>query len=349
MKKECEAILKNLTAHDDNLNQYVDQLYKNGEYTENDLNEIFGQLDNDGLVSCMYADNKVYSITLTYEGKHYFESSEEEIERKDPKLFISHSSKDKEYVEEIVELIRKIGLNDSQIFCTSVPGFGIDINEPIIDTLREQFNKHDLYVLFIHSENYYSSPIALNEMGAAWALKTKATSILLPGFNYSQMKGVFGSEKISIKLDEADARILRNGLNELRNELLSFFNIDGNKAIIWENDRDKFINSINRISSIVPKADEPLSEEETRLLKGAYTENGTIISTQTLTGYSIQAGREVIVNNGNNREKAVIEAALRSLMKKDYIEVAGMKNYDTVYVLTGKAYEYCDREWLNNL
>lgn len=44
-----------------------------------------------------------------------------------PKVFISHSSKDKEYVSLIVSLLDDMGLQPNQIFCSSLPGYDIPL------------------------------------------------------------------------------------------------------------------------------------------------------------------------------------------------------------------------------
>ena len=43
------------------------------------------------------------------------------------KVFISHSSKDKEIVEELIEVLETINIESNQIFCTSFEGYGIEI------------------------------------------------------------------------------------------------------------------------------------------------------------------------------------------------------------------------------
>jgi hypothetical protein len=44
------------------------------------------------------------------------------------KIFISHSSKDKEYTKAFVDLLFAIGLNEDDIVCSSYPGVGIDLH-----------------------------------------------------------------------------------------------------------------------------------------------------------------------------------------------------------------------------
>lgn len=161
--------------------------------------------------------------------------------KKKPLIFISHSSKNKAHVAKIAELLRSINLSPRRdIFCSSLPGYGIPNGANIFDFLRERFLNYDLHIIFVHSPEYYESAVSLNEMGAAWVLKSNATSLLLPGFDFSGMKGVIGSDSIAIKLD-GDQSEVKDRLNQLRRELETEFDISDNEDIIWEEARDKFI------------------------------------------------------------------------------------------------------------
>lgn len=84
----------------------------------------------------------------------------------DKKIFISHSSKDVRYVEKIIDLLVDMGVREKQIFCSSVPGFGIPMDKDIYDYLAEEFSRTDVHVIFVLSRNYYKSIPCLNEMGA---------------------------------------------------------------------------------------------------------------------------------------------------------------------------------------
>ena len=113
---------------------------------------------------------------------------------KPPLLFISHSSRDEDFAESFVTLLRSLGFNKNNLFCSSIDGYGIDEGCDIYETLRSKFQQYNIYVVFLLSDNYYQSPACLNEMGAAWVLKSTATSILLPGFTFDQMKGVVNED-----------------------------------------------------------------------------------------------------------------------------------------------------------
>ena len=169
------------------------------------------------------------------------------IEVKRPMVFISHASADKRSVELIVDLLSSINLIPRQdIFCSSMPGYDIPIGEDIYGYLRDLFRSRSLHVLFVHSPKYYESNICLNEMGAAWVLKTKVTSFLLPGFDFSEMTGVVDSRSISIKLDSEEQEV-RDKLNQFRSVLSQDFSIPDTSTVVWEKARDTFIEEINRI------------------------------------------------------------------------------------------------------
>ena len=164
------------------------------------------------------------------------------------KIFISHSSKDLTFVQALVDLFEDIGLNEENMFCSSIPGYNIPLDKNIYDYLKEQFQNYNLHVIFVLSDNYYSSPVSLAEMGAAWVLQQRYTSVLLPQFNFKDIKGVIDQIRISIKLD-SEKMELRARLNELRNTLIEEFGLRSslNSQNIWERNRDKFIDKINSI------------------------------------------------------------------------------------------------------
>lgn len=198
-------------------------------------------------------------LTIKRHVDTYFPSEEfnaltkEEIipmsEEKSGKIFISHSSKDVKYVEEIVDLLVRMGVPNDKIFCSSVPGYDIPVSKTIFEFLKEQFLNYSLHVLFIHSSNYYRSAVSLNEMGAAWALRSNYTSILLPGFSYDKMIGVVNNQDIAIKLDNQNVLELKDKLNQLKDNLAAELGFSASQGIIWERSRDAFIDTIRQVSA----------------------------------------------------------------------------------------------------
>jgi hypothetical protein len=121
------------------------------------------------------------------------------------KIFISHSSKDIRYIESFVKSILKLGLDipHQRIFCSSMEGHGIQSGEYIPDRLREEMNKSILAFLFV-SDNYKSSEVCLNEVGAAWVTlnKTQIIPILLPKTRFDKL-GFLDLGRIALKIDES--------------------------------------------------------------------------------------------------------------------------------------------------
>lgn len=162
------------------------------------------------------------------------------------KIFISHSSEDLKYVEPFVELLADIGLTNENLFCSSVPDYAIPLNQDIFDYLASLFHNYKLYVVFMLSNNYYESPVCLNEMGAAWVLKSEYTSILLPGFEYKEIKGAVNPNKIGMKLDDEE-ELLKKRLGELKNLMSKEFGISV-PDMRWEKKRNDFIEMMKSIS-----------------------------------------------------------------------------------------------------
>lgn len=179
--------------------------------------------------------DQYYSVVKTYD-----------IAEKPVKIFISHSSHDKVQVSSLVELFEAMGLDHTQVFCSSLPGYGIPNGKDIFDYLRELFLQFRLHVVIVHSSNYYASPVSLNEMGAAWVLRTNCTSFLLPGFDFESMKGVVDRRTISIKLD-GEKEEVQDRLNQLYSTIIDEFGLPEKASIIWERKRNAFIQDINAI------------------------------------------------------------------------------------------------------
>ncbi len=170
----------------------------------------------------------------------------ENIVEKKAKIFISHSVQDMAFVRPLVDLFEHIGLTEDNMFCSSVPGYNIPLDNNIYDYLKDQFQNYDLRIIFVLSENYYNSPASLNEMGAAWVLQHKYTSILIPHFDFRDIKGVIDQMRISIKLD-SDKSELKARLNELRDSIMREFGLGTSLSSqnIWERHRDEFIDKVN--------------------------------------------------------------------------------------------------------
>ena len=96
------------------------------------------------------------------------------------------------------------------------------------------------------SENYYNSVACLNEMGAAWVLQASYTSLLLPGFDYSEIRGGINAGRISIKLD-SDEREAFARLTELKDKIQSGFNLKRIDERKWNRKVYEFLHFANSL------------------------------------------------------------------------------------------------------
>ena len=96
------------------------------------------------------------------------------------------------------------------------------------------------------SSNYYKSVACLNEMGAAWVLQKQYQSILLPGFEFANIKGAINSRNISFKLDDKYNRI--SAMGEFKDNIIKFLQLDSINSSAWDYYREQFFEEIDSIN-----------------------------------------------------------------------------------------------------
>lgn len=255
--RQLESTYKELSKDAENSQETIDAylewhktalLYLSHFYTDtnSDFKE-FKDLDNSGngyVLNSIF--NKIYAkYNLLMANVNNTPVNDNENKKKSPMVFISHSSKDKDFVEALVNLLEDIGLNKNTLFCSSVAEYGLGLSADIFDTLRELFKSHDLFMIFIHSPRYYQSPVSLNEMGAAWVLRTNFCSFLTTDIDFKDLKGVINGYKIGIKVNAEDASAR---LNELYEKLQTIFNLTPLNTTTWERKRNTFLKLVTNIS-----------------------------------------------------------------------------------------------------
>lgn len=156
------------------------------------------------------------------------------------KFFISHSTNDKHIVNGFIKEILKIGcgFKDSDIFCTldsTAIRTGDDFREKIIENMKQC----DYILLFI-SENYNTSDVCKNEMGAAWALEGKRIlPFVLPGISFDQM-GFLNVVKQGASITD------KSKLDEFYQELCNNYDIKPD-WLAYNKAKEDFVNFITQI------------------------------------------------------------------------------------------------------
>lgn len=162
-----------------------------------------------------------------------------------PKVFISHKTEDANYAKEIITMLVTLGVKHNDIFCSSVPGHGIPFGKSIIDSLRAQFDCYKLFVIFIHSPRYYNSAISLNEMGAAWILRSRHCSFLTKDCSYDMLTGVINSDEIAFKAGQKSTEHL---LHDFRKDIVEFFSLEPISDAVWDSTKKDFIDRVKAFS-----------------------------------------------------------------------------------------------------
>lgn len=150
------------------------------------------------------------------------------------RIFISHSSKDKDIMENFADFILQlgIGLSHEDIFCTSIEEMGIRNGEDIRRHIKENVQGADFSFMMI-SKHYKESEICLNEMGAVWATDNQVRYYLLPYVDFKEIGWLCDTNKADKLYDSVV-------LDALEEELTSYYGLP-HKGGIWSRQRQNFI------------------------------------------------------------------------------------------------------------
>lgn len=159
------------------------------------------------------------------------------------RIFISHASKDKDLVSKFVDSIMLLGmgLKSEIIAYTSREDTGVMPGESIPHFIQNNIACADVVLLMI-SDNYKSSEVCLNEMGAAWALDKHIIQILLPNTSFDKL-GWLESLNKAIKID-CDESI--DSLCEIFSDKLDF----GIKPSVWNRNKSAFLSYCTSLSTV---------------------------------------------------------------------------------------------------
>ncbi|MFD0988501.1 toll/interleukin-1 receptor domain-containing protein [Mariniflexile jejuense] len=184
--------------------------------------------------------------------EYYSESPAEFVplnQKKEMKeIFISHSSLDAKYVEKLIDIFEVIGVPSNKIFCSSFEGYGVRLGNDFLEDIRERLNSNVL-VIFVLSENFYSSVVSLCEMGATWVKTNNHIPVLIPPFDYSDVKGVIPTTN-GMKINE---KVKYNSLKSVIEEFLDLKPINNS---VWERKRDNSLKDLKVLLESVSNSTE---------------------------------------------------------------------------------------------
>ena len=266
-----------------------------------------------------------------------------------PKIFISHSSADKEIVKAFVEKILMLGCGyeKDDIFCT-LNSDAIDLGDDFRNSIIENMRYCD-YIFLMISENYRQSEICHNEVGAAWALQDTKRVIPLkfPNLSFNQEDlGVLNVVKQAGTINDTQQ------ITKIYEELCKVYGIrqDLPKFVQYLNEFIEIVNKQNLAvkketkSSKSPKIlSDSLSDfEKQHLIEWTNVEDGECWIISSMDGVFVQLGdKEYDISRG--RAKANWEDFFDRLIKLGFADIDRLNSDGIpIYKLKKAAYDYVD-------
>lgn len=179
------------------------------------------------------------------------DSPTKQSEKMIKEIFISHSNLDAKYVEQLIDIIESIGVPSEKIFCSSFEGYAVRLGNDFLEDIRERLNNNTL-VIFVLSENFYSSVVSLCEMGATWVKTNDHIPILIPPFDYKDVKGVIPTTN-GMKINE------KAKYNSLKTVIEEFLGLESINHSVWERKRD---NSLKAIKVLLDSVASPMEAQK---------------------------------------------------------------------------------------
>ena len=174
------------------------------------------------------------------------------------KIFISHSSEDKEIVDLFKNIILNAGLGiaDNDIAYTSASETGVPTGGNIPQYIKENIADSD-FVFFMISDNYRKSEVCLNEMGAAWALNKNVKPLLLHDVSFKSVSWLYGMN-LCAKIDDSER------LDALRDEICKVYGYNIGTSV-WNKYKVEFLAkmaTLGQNNTALIRIDIPIEESE---------------------------------------------------------------------------------------
>lgn len=123
--------------------------------------------------------------------------------KKEGKIFISHSRQDSSITNRFCDLILHNGLNIDvlkNVFNTSMDGTKPISGEDFKARIKEELITAKIVLQFI-SNNYKTSEVCLNEMGAAWVLSGKVIPLVISNYDVGFINNTIQQLQLTSKTD----------------------------------------------------------------------------------------------------------------------------------------------------
>ena len=135
---------------------------------------------------------------------------------KNKKIFISHSAKDKKIIDIFIDKILQngIGINHSEIFCTSIEGLKITTGEEWRKAIQENLLNAEIIILII-TPNYKESEMCLAEIGVAWTSGKNVIPVIVPPVDFENLSVIYKVIQALKLTASTDLDILKDDLAKI--------------------------------------------------------------------------------------------------------------------------------------
>lgn len=201
--KFLKIVVKIATTSKKQINADIKDIKTEESMTEK---EVF-----DGLMD-VFENNDVQEKAVKKLGTSYFQFQrrvykketelEDEAGEKNTKIFISHDSRNAVYGQKIVELLKKSGLEESEIYFSSSdsPESRAAFTEDWLKEIEKTIRK-GRFTLFLVSKEFYDSNMSLAEVGAVWTKDMKHGMVLMDDFKREWIEEPLSKRKIFFTYD----------------------------------------------------------------------------------------------------------------------------------------------------
>lgn len=229
------------------------------------------------------------------------------------KLFISHSSADKELGELFLNFLLALGFNKKDIFYSSKYHNGVELGKNFSDVVKDNFQESDI-VVYLLTENFYKSDYCHNEIGAGWISDDKIKIPILIGLQFSDMRGFIGSQTKAFSVTSSE-----------EDELYSYF---ANKIKTDHNNtlaKQKYYEFLHYSNPQKMSASPIVNDKEAEILNGLKkSNNGMIPYFSALNVVSITIDGKNICDGLDLTERLEYKDAVEHLFELGYAKKSGM-------------------------
>jgi hypothetical protein len=181
-------------------------------------------------------------------------------------IFISHSSQDAELAGKLAKLCQlAFTLPASEIRCTSVNGYKLEVGADTDEVLRREVKESKLFLALITPTSIRSSYV-LCELGGRWCTELPMFPVMGRGATSRSLEGPLGGiNALNLEHRPEVLQLLENMGKNLDRDMASASSIDDAIAAVCEAASKAEIEMPSK-RSIEAKANDPLDTEDTRIL-----------------------------------------------------------------------------------